>query len=322
MPDLRWSVPALPGCIDTDGRRQASDANMLGENMANPGDIALLRDGGVDQWNAWRRQNPGTVPNLVHADLLKVDLAGGGGTGANLYRANLLGANLFGANLQGANLREANLRGAKLGFTVFGNVNLTGATGLDDCEHLGPSVLDHQTLANSWPIPIVFLRGCGLPEALIEYLPSLLSRPVEFYSCFISYSTADQDFADRLYAALQVNGVRCWFAPEDLKIGEHFRQRIDEAIRLHEKLLLILSEHSVLSDWVREEVESCLERERREKRLVLFPVRLDDAVMDATEAWAASIRRQRHIGDFREWKRHDTYQNELQRLLRDLKRSG
>jgi hypothetical protein len=78
----------------------------------------------------------------------------------------------------------------------------------------------------------------------------------------------------------------------------------------------------VLSDWVREEVESCLERERREKRLVLFPVRLDDAVMDATEAWAASIRRQRHIGDFREWKRHDTYQNELQRLLRDLKRSG
>src|ERR1035441_2679278 len=68
VPDLRWSVPPLPGCIDTDGRHQALDVNMLGENMANPGDLALLRDGGVDQWNAWRRQNPGTVPNLVHAD--------------------------------------------------------------------------------------------------------------------------------------------------------------------------------------------------------------------------------------------------------------
>ncbi len=114
-------------------------------------------------------------------------------------------------------------------------------------------------------------------------------------------------------------GVRCWFAPEDLKIGDRFRQRIDEAIRLHDRLLLILSEHSVLSDWVREEVESCLEREHREKRTVLFPVRLDDAVMDTQEAWAASIRHQRHIGDFRKWKDHDAYQKALERLMRDLR---
>jgi hypothetical protein len=169
-------------------------------------------------------------------------------------------------------------------------------------------------------LSVVFLRGCGLPEALIEYLPSLLSRPIQFYSCFISYSTKDQDFANRLYADLQVNGVRCWFAPEDLKIGDRFRQRIDEAIRLHDKLLLIFSRHSVQSDWVREEVESCLEREQREKRTVLFPVRLDDAIMDTGEAWAASIRRQRHIGDFRGWKDHDAYSQVLERLLRDLRR--
>ncbi|MDQ2713153.1 MAG: toll/interleukin-1 receptor domain-containing protein [Acidobacteriota bacterium] len=163
------------------------------------------------------------------------------------------------------------------------------------------------------------MRRCGLPETLIEYLPSLITEPVQFYSCFISYSVRDQDFADRLYVDLQIKGVRCWFAPEDLKIGDRFRQRIDEAIRLHDKLLLILSEHSVQSDWVREEVESCLERERREKRLVLFPVRVDEAIMDATEAWAASIRRQRHIGDFKEWKKHDSYQSGLCRLLRDLR---
>jgi len=197
--------------------------------------------------------------------------------------------------------------------------NLTAARGLEDCYHLAPSVIDHQTIAKSWPVPLVFLRGCGLPETLIEYLPSLLSQPLQFYSCFISYSTDDQDFADRLYADLQIKGVRCWFAPEDLKIGERFRQRIDEAIRLHDKLLLILSEQSVQSDWVREEVESCLEREWREKRLVLFPVRVDNVIMDTSEAWAASIRRQRHIGDFREWKRHDLYQDGLQRLLRDLR---
>jgi hypothetical protein len=148
---------------------------------------------------------------------------------------------------------------------------------------------------------------------------SLVVNPIEYYSCFISYSTKDQDFANRLHADLQSQGVRCWVATEDLKIGDPFRQRIDDAIRFHEKLLVILSMHSVRSDWVREEVESCLERERREKRTVLFPLRLDDAVMDTDEAWAASIRRQRHIGDFRKWKDHAAYQKAFERLMRDLK---
>jgi hypothetical protein len=80
-----------------------------------------------------------------------------------------------------------------------------------------------------------------------------------------------------------------------------------------------LSEHSVQSAWVQDEVESALERERREKRLVLFPIRIDDAVMETDQAWAASIRRTRHIGDFTRWKDHDSYQTAFERLLRDLK---
>jgi hypothetical protein len=285
----------------------------------DPGQRALLVHDGIDAWNEWRKQHPRLVPNLAEADLFKIDLAGRAGKGANLYKANLQRANLVGANLQGVNLRDADLSSASLGYTILGDTNLTGTSGLESCQHRGPSVVDHQTLVKSWPVPTAFLRGCGLPETLIEYLPSLVQAPIQFYSCFISYSSADKDFVDRLYADLQVRGVRCWFAPEDLKIGDHFRQRIDDAIRIHDKLLLVLSENSVQSDWVREEAESCLERERREKRVVLFPVRLDEAVMETDAAWAGSIRRQRHIGDFREWKSHDAYQDGLKRLLRDLK---
>jgi hypothetical protein len=43
----------------------------------------------------------------------------------------------------------------------------------------------------------------GLPDSLIEYLPSLLNEAIQFFSCFISYSSNDQEFADRLYADLQ-----------------------------------------------------------------------------------------------------------------------
>jgi hypothetical protein len=53
---------------------------------------------------------------------------------------------------------------------------------------------------------------------LIEYLPALLNQAIETYSCFISYSTKDQEFAERLHADLQNKGVRCWFAPHDLRM--------------------------------------------------------------------------------------------------------
>jgi TIR domain/Pentapeptide repeats (8 copies) len=191
--------------------------------MANPDHVSMLLQRGVAEFDSWRRAHHGILPDLFKAELFKTDLSGDNGSGANLYRANLEGANLLGANLQGVNLRDATLRHASLGFTVFGNTNLTGADGLEYCQHLGPSVIDHRTLAKSWSLPVVFLRGCGLPEALIEYLPSLLSKPIQFYSCFISYSSNDQAFVERLYTDLQVKGVRCWFAPEDLKIGDRFR---------------------------------------------------------------------------------------------------
>lgn len=71
-------------------------------------------------------------------------------------------------------------------------------------------------------------------------MKSLVANPIEFYSCFISYSTKDQAFAERLHADLQSKRVRCWFAPHDIRSGKKLHDQIDEAIRLHDKLLLIL----------------------------------------------------------------------------------
>jgi precorrin-2 methylase len=113
--------------------------------------------------------------------------------------------------------------------------------------------------------------------------------------------------------------VRCWFAPEDMKIGDKIRSRIDEAIHLHEKLLLLISEHALASTWVEDEVEAALVKEQRQQREVLFPVRLDESVMQTSQAWAAKLRRTRHIGDFTQWTEPLMYQQSFGRLLRDLK---
>jgi hypothetical protein len=208
---------------------------------------------------------------------------------------------------------------------AFSGVDLSRAVGLESVQHRGRSSLDIETIYRSkGKIPETFLRGTGVPEPFILNIPALVAamEPIQFYSCFISYSTKDQDFAERLHADLQSKGIRCWFAPEDLKIGEKFRSRIDESIRIFDKLLLILSHNSITSPWVEDEVEAALERERREHQLVLFPVCLDDAITKTNVAWAAHLRRKRHIGNFRNWKGHDAYMRAFERLRRDLKAPG
>jgi hypothetical protein len=212
--------------------------------------------------------------------------------------------------------------------TVFGNTNLTNVKGLDTCYHSGPSILDYRTLEQSGPLPLAFLRGCGLPETLIDYLPSILNQPIQFYSCFISYSTKDQEFADRLYADLQNNGVRCWFAPHDMQAGKKLHEQIDQAIRVNERVLLLLSPASMSSEWVKTEIAKARKRELQEERRVLFPLRLVDFTVlrdwecfdaDAGKDSAREIR-EYHVPDFSNWKDHDAYKNEFEKLLRDLKR--
>ena len=317
--------------------------------MANPEHLALLNQG-LEAWNKWRQENLGISPDLARADLARADLnaanltgvnltmadltgarliranlswanlSGADLSGAKLARANLTGANLIGANLTLANLTLANLSKALFWYTVLANVDLSEVIGLKSTKHGGPSTIGIDTFFQSkGKIPEIFLRGAGVPDIFLEYAASLAGQPLEFYSCFISYSSKDDDLAQRLYADLQAKGVRCWFAPEDLKIGDRFRDTIDESIRVYDKLLLVLSEHSVGSDWVEKEVETAMEREREQKRTMLFPIRLDDAVMKIKTGWPADIRRQRHIGDFTKWKDHDAYQKAFDRLLRDLK---
>lgn len=263
--------------------------------------------------------------NLSDANLTYAVLSYGYLGHANLSGANLSGAKLYNANLSHADLRKTNLHKASTFETIFTNIDLSETVGLESVYHLGPSDIGINTMYQSkGRIPEAFLRGCGVLESLIVQMPSLVAavQPIQFYSCFISYSSKDEELAQRLYADLQSKGVRCWFAPEDLKIGERFRRRIDEVIRVHDKLLLILSENSVASSWVEKEVEAAIESEDEQKRTVLFPVRLDDSVMGIKAGWPADVRRTRHIGDFRRWKEHDEYQKAFARLLADLKASA
>ena len=299
-----------------------------------------------------------TSAYLERADLSFTDLSGADLTNTNLVAANFLHAKLHRTNLTDAkpvyarfirtNLDEADFTRssildaifknsslarttftrAQVGSTTFAAVDLSQTRGLDTLHHWGPSTVGTDTLyCSKGQIPQAFLKGCGLPDQIIQLAHSLILNPIEFSSCFISYSSNDQEFADRLYNDLQAKGVRCWFAPHDIKGGQKLYAQIDRAIHMHDRVLLILSPASIKSSWVKTEIAKARAREISEKRHVLFPIRLVN--FDALRTWEyfdtdsgtdhAKAIRDYFIPDFRNWKDFDSYQNALSKLLQDLR---
>jgi hypothetical protein len=200
--------------------------------MANQEHVDILAKG-VKAWNTRRLAHPQFEPELNGAslegeDLRGVDLGGAVLTGAKLSGANLSGADLSNANLVFAELGDetlggmallfmtpdhsfvkrgdlagADFSGATMGNTTIGDVDIGAAKGLDAVMHRLPSTIGIDTVfLSGGKIPESFLRGCGVPETFIAYMHSLTGAAFDFYSCFISYSTKDQEFADRLHADL------------------------------------------------------------------------------------------------------------------------
>ncbi|MBE7501429.1 MAG: toll/interleukin-1 receptor domain-containing protein [Verrucomicrobiales bacterium] len=319
------------------GRGRPHEANLTGptsSSRAQPNQYSLTSRGrelghAILHASNFERANL-TEAALTMADLSKANLSAARLMTADLGRASLSGVNLTGADLtgarlglaihQGTNLQGADLTGVELHATIFALVDLRACVGLEKVVHRGPSTIGLDTLrASRGRIPEVFLRGCGVPDIFLQYVASLAGKAIAFCSVFISYSSKDQELAKRLHKDLQARGVRCWFAPEDLKIGDQFSTEVDRAIRLHDKLLLLLSADSLRSAWVEHEVREALEREKEQGQPVLSPIQLDDALKETTQQWAYELRLQRHIGDFTGWKNRDAYQNAIGHLLRDLK---
>lgn len=287
--------------------------------------------------NAYLREANLTAADLSEASLKKAGLRAANLTDADLNKAILSGADLAWANLTGTDLRGADISDVQLifadlsksifGWTYIANINLKEVKGLKSIIHKGPSSIGIDTIYKSQgEIPEIFLRGVGVPDNFIEYMPHLMGDAIQLYSCFISYSTRDQQFAERLHSDLQSKGVRCWFAPEDVKGGRKLHEQIPEAIRLYDKLLLVLSENSMKSEWVKTEIYHARQDEISTSKRKLFPIGLVN--FNEIRRWVAFDAdsgkdmarevREYFIPDFSNWKDHDIYKKAFDRLMRDL----
>jgi hypothetical protein len=233
-----------------------------------------------------------------------------------------------GATLVQTNLRRANLEGACFAVTVLCGVDMTDAKGLESCNHLAPSYIDLVTLLKSPNLPTTFLRGCGLPDKLIDYLPDLRNQTVRFFSCFISYTHADRAFARRLHDTLQNRDIRCWLDEKQLLPGDDIYEQIDRGVRQWDKVLLCCSEHSLRhSWWVESEIKTAFEKEQelhRERGVrvrIIIPLNLDGFIF--THEWTSGYRaeiRSRVAGDFVDWE-HDNmkFEQQVENVIRALR---
>ena len=264
---------------------------------------------------------------LIDAKLIDANLRGVKLRGTDLTNADLTNADLTNADLTNADLQEVNFTNSACGSTVFVCIDLSKVIGLETVHHYGPSSIGIDTLYKSGGnIPREFLEGCGVPETMITFVKSLVNNPIEFYSCFISYSSKDEEFCKRLVERMKSAGLRVWFAPEEMKGGRKIYDQIDDAIRLYDKLIVVLSEHSMNSAWVRRELINARKREKAEGRQMLFPVSLVN--FEALQAWQLIVSdgedlaeeiRLYYIPDFSNWKDHDSFSREFDRLVADLR---
>jgi TIR domain len=211
------------------------------------------------------------------------------------------------------------LHAAVLGNTILVDVDLSNAKQLETCQFRAPAGIDFRTMIRSGHLPVPFLRGCGLPEKVIENLPALLTENIDQYSVVIKSAEEDKAFVERLHADLQARGVRCWPATATSSkwhaAGPGFT--LESYFRPHEtRLIVVLSQHAASNGtpWIERDAQLWIQNEHSRNRRLLFVTRLDDNVPPAEDAVVESELQARAI-DFRRWKDHKAYVHALNRLV-------
>lgn len=92
---------------------------------------------------------------------------------------------------------------------------------------------------------------------------------------FLSHSSQDKFFVRELAERLQAVGVDVWLDEAEIKVGESLTEKIGRAIDETDHVAVILSQNSVNSEWVQRELEIALQKELKQRGVVVLPLLLE-----------------------------------------------
>lgn len=93
---------------------------------------------------------------------------------------------------------------------------------------------------------------------------------------FISHSSLDKTFVRRLTNNLRKRNVRTWVDERQIKVGQPIPRRIQEGISQCDFFLIVVSEASVRSKWVEQELNSAYFAAVSNRRDSILPVLVDN----------------------------------------------
>ena len=94
-------------------------------------------------------------------------------------------------------------------------------------------------------------------------------------SIFLSHSAKDKFFVRKLAERLHRHGVRVWLDEAELKIGDSLTEKIGQAIDETDFVGVVLSHHSVDSEWVQKELQVALQKEFASREITVLPLLLE-----------------------------------------------
>ena len=74
------------------------------------------------------------------------------------------------------------------------------------------------------------------------------------HDVFISYSSKNKNVADAIVSEFEQNGIRCWYAPRDIRPGEEWVTAITKALEVSKALVLVYTDESNNSRQVMNEI--------------------------------------------------------------------
>lgn len=95
------------------------------------------------------------------------------------------------------------------------------------------------------------------------------------YDIFLSHSSCDKSFCDKLYNLLEDAGFSVWYDETSLLPNSHLTSDLPDYIKKCRSLIVVLSNDSCKSDWVKEEYAYAKDLYHK-KELTIIPIVIDD----------------------------------------------